>query len=420
MTVPTTISREHARRFLAARHLLAPPRSLRADPTSVLDVVDRLGLLQFDPIAVPGARSHELVLHARIAGYRRGWLEQWLYGPDRRLIELYNKSLNILPIEELAWYRVAWDRSAPGMEAGILREQAELANEILERIEVAGPVSSAAFAHRTHTVDWWWAPTRAVRAVLEALFVSGRIGIADRDGDRRSFDLIERLVPPERLAERVPAEVAHRHRFLSEFRATGLASPADGSIGGAAYRHGPIAERRRLTAELVEAGALLPVEVDGLRGTRYIVTEDAETLARTASTAPAGEAAGPADPAVTFIAPLDPLAWDKRLLRELWDFEYTWEIYTPEAKRRWGYYVLPMLFGDRLVGRIEPRYERRERALRILGVAFEDPTTLEDPRFVPALHAAIEAYRRFVGATRVTWPRSRPGRDIASALRRLA
>ena len=106
------LSADHARRFLVRRHLLAPARSLPADPQSVLDVVERLGLLQFDPLEVPGARNHDLVLHARIGGYRREWCDQWLYGPDRRLIELYNKSLNMVPMHELPHYRIAWQRSS--------------------------------------------------------------------------------------------------------------------------------------------------------------------------------------------------------------------------------------------------------------------------------------------------------------------
>src|SRR4249919_3728520 len=103
-----SIDAGHARRFLVTRHLLAPPRALPAEPQSVLTAVERLGLLQFDPLEVPGARNHDLVLHARVAGYRRDWCEQWLYGPDRRLIELYNKSLNMVPIEELPHYRLTW------------------------------------------------------------------------------------------------------------------------------------------------------------------------------------------------------------------------------------------------------------------------------------------------------------------------
>ncbi|MEO7294879.1 MAG: crosslink repair DNA glycosylase YcaQ family protein, partial [Candidatus Limnocylindria bacterium] len=99
------ISADHARRFLVSRHLLAPPRTLPAKPASVLAAVERLGSLQFDPLEVPGARNHDLVLHARVAGYERAWCEQWLYGPDRRLIELYNKSLNMVPMHELPHYR---------------------------------------------------------------------------------------------------------------------------------------------------------------------------------------------------------------------------------------------------------------------------------------------------------------------------
>ena len=106
------LSREAARQFLVARHGLAPPRALPARPDSVLTAVERLGVLQFDPLEVPGARNHDLLLHARIAGYRREWCEGWLYGPQRRLFEIYNKSLNIVPIAELPHYRLTWARYA--------------------------------------------------------------------------------------------------------------------------------------------------------------------------------------------------------------------------------------------------------------------------------------------------------------------
>ncbi|HEY7599752.1 MAG TPA: crosslink repair DNA glycosylase YcaQ family protein, partial [Candidatus Limnocylindrales bacterium] len=186
------LSREQARRFLVRRHLLAPPRSLPPAPESVLTVVDRLALLQFDPLEVPGARNHDLVLHARIGGYRREWCDQLLYGPGRRLIELYNKSLNIVPLAELGHYRITWDRNAPNVDQGILRDQAQVAEAVLAGIREHGPQSTAAFAEHGHAVDWWWAPTRASRAVMEALFVSGRLGISRRDGNRRYYDLIER------------------------------------------------------------------------------------------------------------------------------------------------------------------------------------------------------------------------------------
>ncbi|MGH2457040.1 MAG: winged helix-turn-helix domain-containing protein [Candidatus Limnocylindria bacterium] len=411
MTLPLTIPADHARRFLVRRHLLDPPRGLPAQPESVLRSVERLGSLQFDPLEVAGARNHDLVLHARIAGYRRSWTDDWLYGADRRLIEVYNKSLNILPMPELPHYALAWDRAGHRYRDTILRDQASVAEAILDEIRRSGPLSTAAFREHNHAVDWWWAPTSAARAVMEALFVTGRLGIARREGSRRHYDLIERLVPAVLLARREPEEEAMRHRLLSRYRGVGLmALQASAEIASGT---GTAAERAHRTAELVDAGVLRPVSVDGLPQPRYLLAEE-EAILHAAGAQPAGHG-------VTFVAPLDPLVWDRRLLRELFGFDYVWEVYVPQAKRRWGYYVLPILFGDRLVGRIEPRLERGTRTLRILGVWFQEGfRPMEEPQFVPALHDALRAYRSFVGARSVTWPRTRPGRDLAGALRRLA
>ncbi|HUH16728.1 MAG TPA: crosslink repair DNA glycosylase YcaQ family protein [Methylomirabilota bacterium] len=411
---PRQLSADHARRFLVTRHLLAPPRALPAQPASVLEVVERLGSLQFDPLEVPGARNHDLVLHARIAGYERAWCEQWLYGQDRRLIELYNKSLNLLPMHELPHYRVGWQRASAQVNDGILKEQAPVAKAVLERLEADGPLSTAAFSEHAHAVDWWWAPTRASRAVMEALFVTGRIGISRREGNRRYYDLIERLVPAEMLAVSESEEDGMTRRLLSRFRATGMTTPAGTQIE-VMYSAGSTAERVRRTERLLEESELLPVEVEGLRGTRYIIAAEQPILEATA------DPAAMPPPSVSFIAALDPLAWDRRMLRELWSFDYLWEVYVPEKKRRWGYYVLPMLYGDRFVGRIEPRLDRRSGTLNILGIWFEPGfEPMEDPAFVPALGETIEAYRTFVGAGKVVWPRTRVGRGVAGALRRIS
>lgn len=406
---PVDVSPDHARRFLVRRHLLAPARALPAQPASVLEVVERLGSLQFDPLEVPGARNHDLVLHARVAGYRREWCEAWLYGPDRRLVELYNKSLNIVPMHELPHHGIAWRLfKSPD---GILREQADVATAVLERLEANGPLSTAAFSDHAHAVDWWWAPTRASRAVMEALFVTGRIGIARRDGNRRYYDLIERLVPAELLERAESEEDAMTHRLLSRYRATGLTAPG-GTQAEVMYSAGSTTERKRRTERLVEDGVLLPVQVEGLRGLRYMLAAEKPILDESADPLPA------VAQTVAFLAPLDPLVWDRRQLRDLWTFDYLWEVYVPEAKRRWGYYVLPMLFGDRFVGRIEPRVDRKAKTLAILGIWFEEGfEPMQAPRFIPALRDALDAYREFVGATTVTWPRTRPGRDVARALR---
>ena len=123
-----TIAPEVARRFLAIRHFLAPPRSLPAEPASVMTVVDRIGSLQFDPLEVAG-RNHDVVLLARIAGYRREWTDALLY-QERALFEAYNKGLSLVPTAELPWYRVAWDRSRLRHEGDAFVTHAELVDDV--------------------------------------------------------------------------------------------------------------------------------------------------------------------------------------------------------------------------------------------------------------------------------------------------
>jgi hypothetical protein len=392
----TELSIAAARRFLVDRHLLNPPRSLPALPQSVLTVVDKLAVLQFDPLEVPGARNHDLVLHARIDGYRRGWCEQWLYGPDRRLFEIYNKSLNMVPIEELPHYRLTWTRLGEYYGGSTLREHADVVADILAELEQRGPLTTADFAQHSHSIDWWWAPTRASRAVLEALFVSGRVGIARREGNRRYYDLIERLVPAEILARTETDELAAKHRLLSRYKAIGLSRP--GASNDVMISTGTGADRTRHTAEMVEAGVLTPVRLEGHKQVWYVPTVEKDV-------ALAAETAAPiAEPNVTFLAPLDPFMWDRKLVAHLFGFDYLWEVYVPEAKRRWGYYVLPILFGDRLVGRIEPRLERATRTLRILGIWWEpgfEPGSAAG--FVPQMRAALDEYVNFVGAKTLEW-----------------
>jgi uncharacterized protein YcaQ len=201
-------------------------------------------------------------------------------------------------------------------------------------------------------------------------------------------------------------------RLLSRFRATGMTTPV-GTQAEVMYSAGSTAERVARTERLVAGGELLAVDVEGLRSPQFVIAAEEPILEATA------EVGSLPTPGVSFLAPLDPLVWDRRMLRTLWDFDYLWEVYVPEAKRKWGYYVLPILFGDRFVGRIEPRIDRKTQTLRILGIWFQDGfEPMETPRFIPALRDAIEAYRTFVAASKVVWPGTRAGREVANALRR--
>jgi uncharacterized protein len=388
------VTRADARRFLVARQLLAPARSLAGGPDAVRAVFRRLGSLQLDHVAVAG-RSHDLVLHARVAGYEPAWCEE-LY-ERREIIEAYNKGLSLVPASEFAWYRVRESDRA----REVLADNPDVAERVLERIQAEGPLSSLDFEREAGpTKDWFGAPLNAVRAVLEAYARTGDLATARRDDKHPYFDLPERLLPPEVLAPDPPLREQLRHKMLSRYRAHGLVGTSGHGEGifmylGPAKPDGVSPGRNAMREELVEMGELVPVDVEGVRGKRFVVRDDMELL----------ESPPEPPPSVAFISPYDALVWDRRLLGSLFGFEYVWELFVPAAKRRWGWYVLPILFRDRLVGRIEPRIDTVEGAVQVLAVWWEEgfePSRAEG--FVDAMRHALGAYLRFAKAERIEWP----------------
>jgi hypothetical protein len=422
VTQPLVVAPEVARRFLVLRHFLAPPRSLPAGPEGVMQVFDRLGSIQFDPLEVAG-RNHDLVLLSRVDGYRRDWTDRLLY-EDRVLYETYNKGLSLVPTDELPFYRITWDLNRAEHEGGAFDEHAPLVEELLDRIRTSGPMSATDIPARA-AIDWFWRPTNQVRAMLEALAMSGILGLSRRDGNRRVYDLVERLFPAEILARRPTADDQRRHKLLSRYRAHGLLG-ASGQTEVLLGTGRTASERAARRSELVEAGAIVPITVDGIKGARHMVADELELLeqARDEVTAEANGAQvrpGGAEPGVSFLAALDPLVWDRDLLRRLWSYDYLWEVYVPAARRRWGYYVLPVLWGDRLVGRIEPRIDRRSDTLRVLGLWWEDEFDPDaEEGFATAFAEAIDAHRRFGGVRTITMPRHARARPLRRALAALA
>jgi len=401
------VPKETARRFFVHRQMLAPPRSVEGGPDGVMEVVRRLGSLQYDPIAVAG-RNHDLVLHARVAGYDPAWCED-LY-ERRELFEAYNKGLSFVRTSDFPWFSAS---PSPRYER-IVAENAKVAEHVLERIRADGPLSVHDFERRQGSlVDWFGAPRNVVAAVLEALTFTGAIGLARRDGNRRYYDVLERLLPREIVAREVPPIEKLRHKMLSRYRAHGLLGFAGGNdiFGGlGAAKPDPRwpgnPGRTAIREQLVADGALVPVTVEGVRGKKLVLPEEVELL----------EAPSEPPPAVAFLPPFDPVVWDRRFLAEVFDFDYVWELFHPPEKRRWGWYVLPILFGDRLVGRIEPRIERDAGSVEIIGLWWEDG--FEPGRaagFVDAMREALAAYQQFAGASEVKWaPHLRAAKRLLS------
>jgi uncharacterized protein len=388
------VSAEIARRFLVARQMLAPARSLQGGQDAALEVFRRWGSVQFDPLSVAG-RSHDLVLHARVAGYEPAWSDD-LYERGE-VFEANNKGLSLVLTEEFPWFRAAWNLRPPRVPD----DNPEIAERVLERIREEGPLSALDFEpERGKEVDWFGVPTNVVRAVLEDYAGAGVLGLARREGNRRYYDLLERLLPAEVLEREVPLEEQIRHKLHSRYRTHGLLGIGGG--GDIFNGLGPAKPdpsrgtpgRTALRNQLIADGALVPVDVEGVRGKRFVLREEVELLA----------APPELPPSVAFLSPFDPVVWDRGLLGSLFEFDYVWELFFPREKRKYGWYVLPILFRDRFVGRIEPRIEREDGRVQVIGFWWEDgfaPGRADG--FVDAMRQALRAYLQFAGATRLEW-----------------
>ena len=363
--MPETIvvDRRTARRFLVRRTGLGRagnPPAVSADPASAAATADTLAAvrsmeyIQVDPVQVVG-RNHDLVLAARVPGYRPEVLDRLLYG-ERRLVEVMANQRSIVPAEDYPLFRLRF-RRLEEKERPLLADLEPVLNEVLVKLRADGPLSSLDFEDDRRLSGWWsldgQPDTRVVRQALEWLWHFGRAVIVRRHGGRRVFDLPERVYGSDGEGPLSEDEL----RFLQAglvrkyVRAAGLSTPGRYHFG---WFKRPVAERRALAASLVETGELVPVEVAGLKTPYFVPAAEAGDLATAGAWDPA--------PVIRFLPPLDNLIWDRERTLELFGFEYTWEVYTPPAKRKYGPYTCPILRGDVLVGRIEARLDRGKRA----------------------------------------------------------
>lgn len=348
---PITAGVRAARRFLcSALGLDAPHRDVGA-------ALAHHGFVQLDPINVCG-RMHDLMLRNRVAGYRENDLLRHLHGPaidggpplrpsQRSAFEHYFPAGGILAAFPLD----AWPVLLPSMEersrrsggyAGRLSaDEEQLGRRVLAEIQERGPLTGDDIAHDGRSVTAWGSRGRLVKTVLDKLFFHGRVLITARRAFRRVYDLPARVLPPRVLSTPRPApdEIA-RALILLRLRQRRLVA------------------LRRAEVPLVR-DAVREVRIEGCPPC-HCLAEDAPALAAAAE-------AGSRDGASRLLAPLDPLIYDRRLTAALWDFEYTWEVYTPAEKRVRGYYALPVLAQERLAGHVEPRADRERKRLVVVS-----------------------------------------------------
>lgn len=390
MTEPIHLSRLLARRFLLSKHGLWPPRAL-SGKAGVLSVFERLACVQFDPLNVI-ARNPDLVLQSRVADYRSEMLHELAY-VERKLYDYWDKMMSLVPIRD--WPKLALQRSRwRERHAQRRANHSEYVETILAVIREQGPMSSLDFEVE-HDVDWqtdWrWGKMRAAKVLLELLADGGELMVSHRRGARRYYDLAERVLPGEVAAstELLDEETFLRWRVARRCQGIGLLGPAMGGEVWAGIGKAP--QRSVVIEALAASGEMTPVTIEGDGRVYHLLTRDLVHLEHARANASGSWAA--------FVAPLDNLLWSRNLVERLFDFWYVWEVYKPADQRKFGYYVLPVLYGDRFVARFDAKLDRENHALKILSWHWEPGESLTDD-LAAALHEAFTHFLAFLGAER--------------------
>jgi len=381
---------------LLAAQGLNPRLERPAQKTDVLETIRRMGVLQIDSISVV-ARSPYLVLWSRLGPYEPRWLDELL--AEGALFEYWSHAACFLPIEDYGLYRRLMlegdEKTRSWMEA-----HPEAVERVLARVHEQGAVRSAEFERRDGKAGGWWEWKPEKRA-LEHLFATGELMISRRDPSfHRVYDLRERVLgralPGWEDAHAPTHEEVRRAFALKAVRALGVAlarwvpdyfrTPRRGVVG--------------LLDELAGEGSLLRARIEGWDEPAYVHPENAGLAESILS-------GGPGPKLTTLLSPFDPVVWDRARASELFDFEYRIEVYTPAPRRRYGYYSLPILHRGALIGRLDAKAHRKQRAFEVKAVHLEPKVTVTED-LVSGLAGALRECAGWHGTPEVVVRRSNP------------
>ncbi|MAU12487.1 MAG: hypothetical protein CL607_21880 [Anaerolineaceae bacterium] len=397
-----TIDKDTARRFILGKQGLWPGRRWRG-PHGTAQALREMEYLQLDPLQVI-ARSHDIALHSRVLDYQPGMWEDLAYG-QRQFFD-WGGWLATRPMEELPYWRVIMHRERDGhndVDARILKMGKEHADAIVEMrnlLQERETVSNRDFkaANRKRTQSYRGRKDSSV--ALYYLWRTGEVMTHHRENFERVYALTENVAPEEFIRESDPDE-ADLFLIQKEISFSGLSRldrKADGFQRGV-----PFSKKEALRESLLANDKIVEVKVKGWRSTQYMLTHDVPLLDAVAAGG-VPEAWRPLDTDTTqevvFLAPLDKVSARGRA-KVVFDFNYVWEVYKPAEKRQYGYYTMPILWGDQLVARFDSKFDRTSETFVILGLWLEDDALGQDDDFAGALARGFARFVRFLGASQL-------------------
>jgi uncharacterized protein len=378
------VSPSAARRLaITAQRLNGPAPRRRPTADEILDVVRAIRCLQLDPTSIV-ARNHLLVVYSRLGAYDVTLLERLAY-EDRALFEYWAHEASLVLTEDLPihrWQMKTWNHRR--LHAWWEAEE-RFRGYIVDKLRSDGPLPLREIEDRAEQpwMSTGWSNQRNVSRMLDLMWVRGYVGIAARDGGQRLWDLMERCLPPDPPSEQLPDTEVTRRSVLLALKALGIARVPHIR---AHFTRGRYPQLPEVLAELHDGGEIVPLQLDGLKGDWWVRADDVDALQSDGF-----------KPRTVLLSPFDNLLCDRGRTEELFGFSHRLEIYTPKAKRQWGYFVLPILHGDRLIGRADLAMDRKAGRL-IAHAIHSEPGAPRGKSIAGSIRRELERLARWQGA----------------------
>jgi len=378
------LTKQEAREYMVRYHMINTNDHLNG-MDGIHTVFNRLQSIQYDPLNVVGTNS-ELVLQSRISGFRKELLDQALY-QDRFLIDAWDKQMSIYQTKD--YPLMARIRKHRGeLEIHTLKYRLQLdamsyIDDVLDIIKEKGPVF-AKDINIGDSIKHKWGQTKPSSATLDYLFQIGKIGIYSKKNTMKQYDLIERLIHHHDQEDEFSNDESFiEYYLLRRIKSMGLVSNKSGVHFSGLYIDKK-ENRAYFLNNLIQKGFITEIAIEELKEKYYVLTELLHQTNEIVDN-------------VSFLAPLDNMIWDRKLLKDLFDFDYTWEVYTPKSKHKYGYYVLPMLYGSQFIGRIEFEIQRNSSPLTVKNIWFEE-NFQKSKKFEMQLDKALIRFSKYLGS----------------------
>ncbi len=387
-----------ARRFILGKQGLWPGRRWRGLPGTE-QAMREIEYLQLDPLQII-ARSHDITLHSRVLDYTPGMWEEVTY-QQRKFFD-WGGWLAARPMDELPYWRVIMrrEREHNSRLIAIARDHAEAIAEMRTVLQERGVVSNRDFEMATRTRTQSYRGRKDSALALYYLWLTGEVMTHRRERFERVYALTEAVAPAHLIGES-DEEAADRFLIKKEISFSGLARLSRSSDS---YQRGdPTRTEKQLRSAMLDSGELIEVKVEGWKALHYALGSDAAMI-QDVSAGRVPEAwtplAATTSEEVLFLAPLDQVSARGRA-KVLFDFDYIWEVYKPAPQRKFGYYTLPVLWGDQLVARFDSKFDRATNTFVILGFWLEDKALGADEQFAEALARGFARFVAFLGASKL-------------------